>query len=304
MKQTLSPKDLAEAIGVSESSLKRWADEGLVKVTRTAGGHRRITLTEAVRYIRTSGMTVVNPRALGLSDLNDMTAQQLARPNTNDQPLVDAIMAGQAEKTRGLILSMYISGRSISEICDGPIARVMHMVGDLWNHSDNGILIEHRATDICCQAINQLRGLLPAASETAPMATGGGPRGDPYMLPSLMAATIIAGEGWREENLGPETPLDLMAQGAERRRASLVWLALSVEREPEELAREVLAMNQRLKMAGIPLIVGGRGTPPKRMLIDDNIHVISSMSELAAFARGIQSVRRDGQASQQVSAQA
>jgi methanogenic corrinoid protein MtbC1 len=286
---------LADALGVSESSLKRWADGGLVKVTRTAGGHRRITLTEAVRYIRTSGMTVVNPRALGLSDLTEMSAQHLARPNNNDQPLVDAILAGQAERTRGLILSMYISGRSISEICDGPVARAMHIVGDLWKHSESGILVEHRATDIVCQAMNQIRSLLPQAAETAPMATGGGPPNDPYMLPSIMAATIVAGEGWREENLGPETPLDLMAEGAAQRRASLVWLALSVEQPAEEMAAQIIAMNQRLKQASIPLIVGGRGTPPKRMLVEDNIHLISSMSELAAFARGIQSVRRDGQ---------
>ena len=38
----LSPRELAEAVGVSESSLKRWADRGRVHVHRTEGGHRRI----------------------------------------------------------------------------------------------------------------------------------------------------------------------------------------------------------------------------------------------------------------------
>jgi excisionase family DNA binding protein len=55
MQNTLSPRELAAAVGVSESSLKRWADEGRVKVARTAGGHRRIELAEAVRFIRQSG---------------------------------------------------------------------------------------------------------------------------------------------------------------------------------------------------------------------------------------------------------
>ncbi|HEX9106572.1 MAG TPA: MerR family DNA-binding transcriptional regulator, partial [Longimicrobiales bacterium] len=48
----LSPRELAEAVGVSESSLKRWADRGVLAVERTAGGHRRIPLGEAVRFIR------------------------------------------------------------------------------------------------------------------------------------------------------------------------------------------------------------------------------------------------------------
>ena len=52
MKSVLSPKELAAAIGVSESTLKRWADDGLIVFSRTAGGHRRIRLAEAIRFIR------------------------------------------------------------------------------------------------------------------------------------------------------------------------------------------------------------------------------------------------------------
>jgi MerR family transcriptional regulator, light-induced transcriptional regulator len=51
----LSPKALAAAIGVSESSLKRWADEGRLAAERTAGGHRRIAVAEAVRFVRRRG---------------------------------------------------------------------------------------------------------------------------------------------------------------------------------------------------------------------------------------------------------
>jgi hypothetical protein len=38
MQQLLSPRQFAEAIGVSESSVRRWADTGRIKMTRTAGG--------------------------------------------------------------------------------------------------------------------------------------------------------------------------------------------------------------------------------------------------------------------------
>ena len=67
MKQLLSPKDLARATGVSESSLKRWADSGRLECTRTAGGHRRIPLAEAVRFIRESSISVVDPSMLGIT---------------------------------------------------------------------------------------------------------------------------------------------------------------------------------------------------------------------------------------------
>ena len=70
MKRLLSPKELADAIGVSESSLKRWADAGRLQVARTEGGHRRIPIAEAVRFIRDTGAVVVRPDLLGLLALH------------------------------------------------------------------------------------------------------------------------------------------------------------------------------------------------------------------------------------------
>ena len=59
--RTISPRHLAEAIGMSESSLKRWADRGFLSVTRTAGGHRRIAVQEAIRFIRSRELTILDP---------------------------------------------------------------------------------------------------------------------------------------------------------------------------------------------------------------------------------------------------
>ncbi|MEM9791075.1 MAG: MerR family DNA-binding transcriptional regulator [Planctomycetota bacterium] len=66
MRNVLSPKEVALAIGVSESSLKRWADAGRIRVRRTAGGHRRIAIQEAIRFARYYGFPVVRPDILYL----------------------------------------------------------------------------------------------------------------------------------------------------------------------------------------------------------------------------------------------
>jgi excisionase family DNA binding protein len=292
-KKTLSPKDLARAVGVSESSVKRWADEGVIQVARTAGGHRRITVVEAVRYIRVSGLPIVDPAAMGISDLTRVPAEHLSRPDSSDQPLVDAISDGQAELARGLVLSMYLGGRSVAEICDGPVTRAMHGVGDLWKHSSTGIIIEHRAMDICLQALNQLRALLPSPADAAPIATGGTPEGDPYLLPTLMAATVLAAEGWREENLGPSLPLELMTEAARKHQADLLWLSVSVELPTDVLAAQIVELGAKLAGMDVVLAVGGRMLPPRPMILKQNVNVIGSMSELAAFARGLQTARRE-----------
>jgi len=60
-----SPKQVAQRLGVSESSVKRWLDQGVVPVLRTAGGHRRISeesLEDLLTRLKTTaGFTRLSP---------------------------------------------------------------------------------------------------------------------------------------------------------------------------------------------------------------------------------------------------
>src|SRR3954447_19614353 len=93
-KTLLTPKELAEVIGASESSLRRWVDAGSIRMSRTAGGHRRIPVAEASGFIRESGATVVRPELLGLEELGRAqgagAAGVVAVPD--EQKLFDALV--------------------------------------------------------------------------------------------------------------------------------------------------------------------------------------------------------------------
>jgi len=60
----------------------------------------------------------------------------------------------------------------------------------------------------------------------------------------MMAATVLATEGWSEVNPGSLTPLNVLARAAVESRARLVGLALSVNQSTETieaLVRDLLA---------------------------------------------------------------
>jgi hypothetical protein len=113
------------------------------------------------------------------------------------------------------------------------------------------------------------------------------------MLPCLMAATVLSAQGWREENLGPSVPLPLMSEAAERHGASLVWISINVELPNEELAAQIVELGAKLAPSGAALAVGGRMLPPRPMILAENVNLIGSMSELAAFARGLRTARQE-----------
>lgn len=280
MERHLSPKELAAAIGVSESSLKRWADEGLIRVTRTGGGHRRIALSDALNYIRQTGATVVRPDVLGLS-------AESPAANEADGFIVHTLIAGDLPQLRAALLARYLSGVPLAAICDGPLATALKQVGDAWKQGPEGIHLEHRVCDACLHALNFLRGLLPPPAADAPLALGGAPAGDPYQVPSLMAATVVAAEGWREINLGPNLPLDALAAAARHYRPTMIWLSFTSASASKSALSNVAAFDQLARETGASLVLGGQvlatATLPERR----NFNVLDSMQALSAYTRGI-----------------
>ena len=292
MKDVLSPKELASAIGVSESSLRRWADAGLLQISRTAGGHRRIPLAEAVRFIRDSHTNVVRPELLGLAPLTTAPSAP-PKPAAELDRLYDALIAGDAPLARGIVLSLYVTGNSLPVLFDTYLAPAMHRAGELWTHTPRGILMEHRATDLAIQIVNHLRQLLPVPSATPdapPLAVGGAPSEDIYLLPSHMAAATLADCGYAVQNLGPETPFDTLALAAEDLCPRLTYLSFTSATATERIRREdVYALADRLAKCPSILLVGGQQLPRLRLGARPNLHILANMSELAAFARGAHS---------------
>lgn len=287
MQNTLSPKELARAIGVSESSLKRWVDEGIITAIRTSGGHRRIPRNNALAFVRERGYPLLRPDLLGLEEADSGGATG----GDTDTVFHTALSEGRAAEAQRLLVQRFIAGDSVAELIDDVMAPAMRAIGELWQHDQAGIYIEHRAVDICTRILDRLRDLLPEPKVEAPLALGGAPAEDHHALPSLMAATVIAAEDWRTMNLGAQVPASVLALAAADHGARLVWLPLSEMSGPSGIVREVKAAQAALDQAGVETVMvaggpdcrrsGRRPTEPARFA--------GSMAELAGLARGLRS---------------
>ncbi|MDX1683584.1 MAG: cobalamin-dependent protein [Phycisphaeraceae bacterium] len=284
MKATLSPKEMAQAIGVSESSVKRWVDDGQIEATRTSGGHRRIAVPEAVRFVREEDYPLLRPDLLGLADLSKREPDVPWRRPTADA-LFEALSEGKAAAARDMMVHSYIDGESLPALCDGPIHEAVTRLGEIWQHDARGIFIEHRATDICLQALNQIRGLLPTPPASAPVAVGGCPAGDTHALGTLMAATVLADAGYRVVHVGPDTPLDSFRHAVEAHKPDLLWLAFSnvVANDPSD--EEVMAFGRELAEQNVAYLAGGSALAVRDLSGPGAPQPIESMAHLVEVAR-------------------
>jgi len=285
MKLTLSPKEFADTINVSESTIKRWVDRGKIIAEKTEGGHRRISIEEAIRVIRDRQLDVKRGDLLGLSDVDSVINETETFETDTDQ-LYHYLYSGDGMKARGMILLRYLQGHSLAEICDEPMRIAMEQIGELWKSSDEGIYREHRATDICIQAL-QTAQLLFRQNKTKPLALGGSISGDPYMLPSLAATTVLASEGFKVINLGPNTPFEAFLSACVEHQPQLVWISLSVCNNVNAFTNGLETFLHDVEIYNTQIMVGGKSKRNAQHINHPNLFLGATMSELAGFAKAL-----------------
>lgn len=283
MFRRLSPKDLAESLGVSESSVKRWVDEGRLPSARTPKGHRRIDVDDALRFIRETRLPVERPDLLGLPtarlDAPSSPAEATSR-------LHAALVEGRADAVMTLTVAHFLSGASLAAFVDGPLHEAMERVGELWHDGQEGIFLEHRATNLCLDALREVSRLIEVPAN-APLALTATPPGDRSTLPTAALACVLAGEGFRAVNLGAETPTGALLSAIQWHAPRLVCLSITHAENRKQLSSDLERLASKLLSRGAHLAVGGREHHLLRLPSLPNVFHSDRMGDLTGYARGI-----------------
>lgn len=209
---------MAQAINVSESSLKRWCDQGRLTAVRTAGGHRRITLDNVIQFLRQSGQPLVRPELLGLPSNTGQAAVVIERAH---EQVRDTLIAGDEDRCRRIVFDLYLAGQSACEICDQVLATAFHDIGNLWGAGELSIYRERRACETAFKIQHELRMAVQTPPPDAPTAVGGTLEGDPFELPTSMIELVLRELGWQAASLGTRLPIATMTEAVRDSRPKL-----------------------------------------------------------------------------------
>jgi hypothetical protein len=75
--------------------------------------------------------------------------------------------------------------------------------------------------------LDELRSMVVAPLENAPIAIGGTPIGDHYTLPTQMVELVLKDLRWKPTSLGCNLPLSSMSQAIQDYRPRVFWLIVS-----------------------------------------------------------------------------
>jgi len=280
--QYISTADVARALGVGVSTVKRWVDEGILPAHKTAGGHRKLLLSDVLRLARESDF----PR-LDLSGLQFVAESKGSlEPDVLLQKLLAALRRGECDAVRSLIHGAYQSGIAIETLADFVIAPAMRQLGHEWEIGRIEVLHEHRATQICTAALYELKGVLEARAERdRPLAVGGSPELDYHGLASLLAEMVLLDAGWRVIDLGQHTPIISFRQALLELRPRLLWISLCHLVDRDRFLAEYRELYQEAERVGVAVAIGGRALTESLRSVMPYTCYGDGLRHLAAFGR-------------------
>ena len=279
--QQLTPKQVALALGVSEASLKRWCDRGLLESRRTGGGHRRLPLQSVLKFLRERGQPLVRPELLGLPSETGTGDLGLDRALANS---VECLAQGDEFLFRKACMNLYMSRNNACTIFDRVIAPAFSALGQRWEHGELQVYEERRACEITLRLLRELRDLIPTLPENAPKAIGATLTGNHYNLAACMAEITLREAGWNAQFLGTDLPPETLIHAFKKERPRLCWLSVSYIPDNFDFNAAFNQLYEAAHPLGIPLVLGGSRITPEMRRDLPCAAVCDSFLNLSTFA--------------------
>lgn len=277
-----SPKAVAKAIGVSESSLKRWVDSGKISASKTAGGHRRLKRAEVLRFLR--GKTkygLARPEEIGLPQLDGTSFENAADASSQ---LYDNLLKPDQAECRRLILYLFVNRWSIEDIIDQVVCPAFTKIGAEWHNGDMEVYEERRACEMCLSILKELRLMLVAPAENASKAIGGSAEKDNYTLPTFSVELTLASYGWNAMSLGSNLPFGTLLAAVRNENPKLVWLSISHIENDVTFIDKLNEFTSQIP-PGTTMVVGGCAATPSIRPRIKNAICCDNLSQLVASTK-------------------
>ncbi len=275
--QYISTASAAQFLGVGPTSVKRWADLGLLKCVRTAGNHRRFLRDEVERFARAiqSGHVPL-----------EGTSAAPARPR------IDGSDAQVEAWTRQLLeLGTYsLHGALLTEReAQGSWWRVADLIGlaltelgRRWACGEVSVMAEHLASERLARALARCAEALPAPIG-APRVLLAMADADDHTLGLSLAELVLREAGHQVLWAGRATPTAEIVGYLQTQAPAIVALSASIVcDDPERLREATLPIARACQDVRCRLVLGGAGTWPEDLPGALRVHDFAGLHSLIA----------------------
>jgi len=257
----VSTAEAARIAGVGASSVKRWADQKLLRCVRTAGGHRRFHREDLEAFLREHGETVGSA-----------------------QDWVETMLEGGVFEIQG---ELYRARERLGSwhAVAGEIGRALHELGERWKQGAITIIEEHVASEKLSRALSRVVETMPSNSGD-PQCLLATAENDEHTLGLSLVELCLRETTWGTVWSGRRTPNRELAALTLAGQIDMVAVSASAaSTDAGRLAKEAEELGRACRTAGIILLLGGSGAWPEEPRYGTRIHDVTTLHRLAASWR-------------------
>jgi excisionase family DNA binding protein len=278
----LTTKDVAKVLDVSESSVKRWIDDGSLRAEKTPGGHRRIAMNDLDIFIRSTGRTSFDKKSLGIPEKIDFE-------NFGDvyQAYLEALRVGDAFTMDGVIRCMLLSGEAIESVIDRIVYPAFLELRKTCHHPSEECLVLHRAIDITRRIIDSRVGAQGRRLSDSSKIVFADIGYDVDALPTFLAEAAVMDLN-NTLQLGVSVPENVLVGSLDHKEIKAVFMSaggpLKNRRTVDTTSQKVF---KKCEDSGIPCFVFGDFFKGKDLRAYPSVQMCSNFSALRGASKSL-----------------
>jgi excisionase family DNA binding protein len=210
--RTYSTREVAQMWNVSESTVKRWADDSGLQCYRTPGGHRRFRLEDICEFQQRRSFEATGILTTGDWEDPELEVWLNARRFAKVRDLLLYLAShNQRAKVKWLFERLYIRGIRLEDIYEDVLLPLQDMVeraiGDCRLSSGQALLVRNNIED----ALLHLSPKMIRRQPNGKTALCAAPTAHSRVAVSI-ASRLLEIEGWEALNLGDEVSFKIMSE--------------------------------------------------------------------------------------------
>ncbi len=285
---SISTRDLAALLGVTETTIKRWADDGAIRCTKTLGGHRKFLLKDVVAFAEENDYTL--PGILPPEGPRREAEQLEFNLQTGNYPKIadlvrEKALDGNTEALVSLFLHFTKHHLGIPLIADEIFRPAMCRMGEMWKRGELDVSREHIASNAILQSIVRVAPELHCKPPNGKSAVVACTEGDLHEIGLRLLASAFETDGWQVRYIGPNTPFDTLRSFVKTEETDLLMLSATMHTRKDWLVREMQSLGKICASRRIIFVCGGSfaaGFKPADLGCD---YIASSVSDALHYVR-------------------
>lgn len=263
MKKTiLSTADVARLFNVTETTVKRWADEGTLKCQKTPGGHRKFQMKHIVEFSNTQSFDPIGTLTMPEGD-ELAPAIELAVLKRDFKTLTNIFIQKALSPDKADLFEyfsyLYQHHVQLWEMFDFILGPGMQAIGEKWERGEIGVNHEHRASYETMEALSQLQTQVSIKHSLERSVICACIEDELHEIGLRCASYIFEAAGWEVHYLGARTPADSLIAAMKEQKPDVVCISVTNLEQNGKLRSSLAKLTEAGKKKNIQIILGGRG---------------------------------------------